>query len=211
MFRMGRRLAVIALSAGSALALAVPAAQAGPISDNADCAASQPLSQPFVPWADIASYALAPDGGLEGGGAGWSLAGSAATAAGNESYHVGNAADSTSLSVPSGSSAISAPTCVGLLWPTIKLFTRSSATGFMSSLRVEVLFDSALTGATRALPIGVALPSGSWQPTLPMVMVMNTFGALSKDGMIPVAFRFTPVGSGSWQIDDLYVDPWRGP
>jgi hypothetical protein len=25
----------------------------------------------------------------------------------------------------------------------------------------------------------------------------------------PVRFRFTPVGGASWQIDDVYVDPWR--
>jgi hypothetical protein len=27
--------------------------------------------------------------------------------------------------------------------------------------------------------------------------------------MTPVQFRFTPVGGGTWQIDDVYVDPWR--
>jgi hypothetical protein len=24
-----------------------------------------------------------------------------------------------------------------------------------------------------------------------------------------VRFKFTPVGRADWQIDDVYVDPWR--
>ncbi|HEX6390090.1 MAG TPA: hypothetical protein VFZ89_11595 [Solirubrobacteraceae bacterium] len=171
----------------------------------------RPLSQPFLPWADLANYALSPNGGLETGASGWTLSGAAATGPGNESYYVGGSGDNRSLSVPAGSSAMSAPMCVGLEWPTIRFFARSSGTGLLSLLKVDVVVDDALLGGTKAVPIGVVTPSGSWQPTLPMVMVVNTLGALSKDGMLPVAFRFTPVGSGTWSVDDLYVDPWRGP
>jgi hypothetical protein len=211
MHRVRRRsLAALAAVTG-ALALAAPSALAGPISANADCTARPPLARVFSPWLDLANYAAAPDGGLESGGSGWALSGGAAVVAGNETYAVGGAGDDQSLSVPSGGSVISAPTCVGLQWPTIRFFTRSSGTGLLSSLRVDVLFEDGLTGGTRALPVGIVSPNSSWQPTLPMLMVVNTFGALSRDGMIPVAFRFTPFLAGRWQIDDLYVDPWRGP
>ncbi|MDQ3632625.1 MAG: hypothetical protein M3417_15420 [Actinomycetota bacterium] len=212
MFKISRRrLATVGLGVAGAAALLAPGAQAGPISSEADCSASPKLTQPFLPWADLASYALSPDGGLEAGATGWRLSGGAATTSGNERFFVGGSTDRRSLSLPSGSSATSAPTCVGLEWPTIRFFTRSSGTSLLSSLRVDVLFESAATGATRSLQIGAATPGGTWEPTPQMVMLVNTLGALSEDGMVPVAFRFTPVGTGSWQVDDLYVDPWRGP
>jgi hypothetical protein len=200
-----------AVGAAGALALIAPAAQAGPVGDAADCSVQRPLSQPFLPWADLASYALSPNGGLETGASGWTLSGSATTGPGNESYYVGGDSDNRSLSVPAGSSATSDAMCVGLQWPTIRFFARSSGTGLLSLLKVDVVVDDALSGQAKAVPIGVVTPTGAWQPSLPMVMIVNNLGALTKDGMLPVAFRFTPVGSGTWQVDDLYVDPWRGP
>ncbi len=211
MARIRSRLAAVAVSTMGALALAAPLAHAGPIGDGADCSVQSPLTRPFLPWADPAPYALAPDGGLEQGAAGWTVSGGAATIAGNERFLVGGATDSRALSLPSGSSATSPPSCVGLLWPTIRLFARSSGTSLFSSLRVEVLYDSLLTGQTQSLQIGAVTPGADWRPTPQMATIVNTLGALTKDGMVPVAYRFTPKGAGSWQIDDLYVDPWRGP
>jgi hypothetical protein len=204
-----RRVAMVAAVSG--LAVTAAPAQAGTIADHVDCTQQAPMSQVFLPWADLANYGLSPDGGFEGGGAGWSLTGGAGAAAGNESYFVHSGNDGASLSMPAGSSATSAPTCVGLQYPTIRFFSRASGTGLLSRLRVDVLFDDAVTGATRSLPIGTVLPGGSWQLTPQMVIAVNTLGALSEDGMVPVAFRFTPAGQGQWQLDDLYVDPWRGP
>jgi hypothetical protein len=208
---VGNRVIAATLGVAGAVALGAPMAHAGPVGDAADCSAQVSLSQPFLPWMDIASYAPSPDGGFENGAAGWSLSGSAATAAGNESYSVGGGGDARSLRIPSGSSATSAPTCVGLQWPTIRFFARAGGTGLLSSLRVDVVVDDALSGTAKAIPIGFVAPTGSWRPSAPMIMVVNTLGALAVDGMLPVAFRFTPVGSGTWQVDDLYVDPWRGP
>ncbi len=61
-----------------------------------------------------------------------------------------------------------------------------------------------------ALPIGAALAGThrSWQPTLPTVVVANLLPLLPGE-QTPVAFRFTPVGSATWTIDDIYVDPKR--
>jgi len=146
MSRIRSRLAAVAVSTAGALALAAPLAHAGPIGDGADCSVQSPLTQPFFPWADPASYALAPDGGLEGGAAGWTLFGGAATTAGNERFLVGGASDSRALSLPSGSSATSAPRCVGLQWPTIRVFARSSGTS--SSPRT---FPSSRSGASPTL------------------------------------------------------------
>ena len=211
MFSIRRKLAAVVVGAAGALALFAPAANAGPIIDNADCTARPPLSQIFLPWLDVMDYVTSPGGGFETGAAGWVLQGGAAVVNGNGSHYVGDPSDSKSLSLPPGSSANSAPTCVGLEYPTIRFFSRSSGTGLLSLLRVSVLYESAATGAILSAPIGVVTPSSSWRPSLPMVIAVNTLGALQKDGMVPVAFKFAAIGPGSWQIDDLYIDPRRGP
>ena len=52
------------------------------------------------------------------------------------------------------------------------------------------------------------LGGGAWQPTLPFPVLASLLPLL-PGSKTPVAFRFTPAGAGSWQIDDVYVDPWR--
>jgi hypothetical protein len=191
----------------AALALSAPVAQAGPLADSASPCADQTYSQPFLPWADPASYTLAPDGSFENGAGSWSLSGGAAVDSGNESYHVGGAADSHSLSLPSGSSATSGAMCVGIEHPDIRVFARNSGSP-ASTLRVDVLFEDA-SGNVNSLPIGTVSSGSSWQPTAPSPVVANLLAVFSND-QTAVAFRFTPQGyGGSWRIDDVYVDPWH--
>jgi hypothetical protein len=194
-----------ALATGiGALALFAPAAaQAGPLVASAPSCDSQ-LSQPFMPWLDPASYTLNGGGSFEKGAPGWSLAG-ASIVSGNETYAVNGAKDSHSLKLPAGSSATSATACVGLGHPTIRFFARN--TGSLSgTLRVDVRFEDA-TGAVRSLQIGQMAGTYAWQPTAPMPVVANLLPLLPGNHT-PVQFKFTPQG-GAWQIDDVYVDPWR--
>lgn len=211
MMGIRRRLAAVAVGAAGALCLVAPAAHAGPTADAADCTARPAMSRIFLPWLDPMHYVPSPAGGFEAGTPGWFLEDGAGVVTGNEPWRVGGANDHKSLSIPSGGRAISAPACVGLDYPTIRFFARSSATGLLSSLLVSVRYQEALTGLDVSVPIGTVSPGGSWKPTLIMAMAVNTFGALEKDGMVPVAFEFAPIGSGAWQIDDLYIDPRRGP
>src|SRR3954447_12402877 len=83
--RPSTRPALVAPLLALALLLAAPALA------RADCA-SQPLARTFLPWLDAAWYEAAPDGSLEGGGAGWSLAGGAAVVAANDPYEPGSSA-----------------------------------------------------------------------------------------------------------------------
>ena len=53
----------------------------------ADCP-PETLVQPFLNWHDHSSYFLAPGGDFETAPAGWTLTGSPAVVAGNESFHV---------------------------------------------------------------------------------------------------------------------------
>ncbi len=190
----------------AALALATPSAHAGTlVADAPDCDA-QALSQPFAPWLDPAHYTMPNGGSFEDGAAGWTLGG-AVIVAGNEPYNVHGASDSSSLSLPSGSSATSATICVGLEHPTLRFFARNSGAPD-STLGIKVHFEDA-AGTARSLSIGSVASSAGWQPTLPFPVLANLLPLLPGE-RTPVAFEFTPQGAGgSWRIDDVYVDPYR--
>jgi hypothetical protein len=200
-----RRLVRLTLGAVAGLALLPGTANAGLLAVDAESCASQSLGQVFLPWADVANYTLAPGGDGEAADA-LQLSGGAAVVPGNEPWNVGGASDSSSLSLPAGSSATTGALCVGLGHPTLRLFTRSAGTGLMSSLSVEVLFQGIL--GLRTLTIGQVLPGSSWRPTPPYLVVANLLPLLPPNAT-PVAFRFTPQGPGTWSVDDIYVDPYR--
>src|SRR3954470_15241914 len=190
-----------------ALALAAQPSHAGVLVASAPSCPATETSHPFLPWLDLASYVPAPDGGFEAGAKGWNLAG-ATTVAGNETFKVGGAADDTALRVAAGGSATSPTFCVGLEHPTARLFAKRVGGSLLSTLRVDVQFEDAL-GHTHYRPIGlVALNGGSWQPTLPMLMVANLLPLLPGDPT-PGPLRFVPQGGGSWLVDDVYVDPFK--
>ena len=187
------------------LALAAPAAHAGPLVASApDCDAQQ-LETPFTRWGDVASYTLAPNGVAENR-ADWSLQDGADVKPGNESFYVHDEDEKSSLALPPGSSATTASMCVGLTRPTLRFFARNDGSPF-SVLRVDVLFEDNL-GAVWSVPIGTMLGAAEWQPTLPLAVVANLLPLL-PGGNTAVAFRFTPDKAGDWKIDDVYVDPWR--
>src|SRR6478735_7009841 len=84
-------------------------------------AAGSSLSQPFAQFGDNSWYYPVPNQGLENGSSSWTLSGSTAVVAGNEPWKV-SGAGSHALSIGNGASAMSAPTCIGLLAPHVRLF-----------------------------------------------------------------------------------------
>src|SRR3981081_2144736 len=133
-----------ALLVGGATALAVlvlaPSAGAGILVKTATGCGTPTYERPFLRWADIGTYVLAPDGNLEGATTQWSLSGGAAVTSGNESYNVHGPGETHSLALPSGSSATTAAMCVGVLHPTLRLFARNTG-AFLSALSVDALVD----------------------------------------------------------------------
>jgi hypothetical protein len=162
--------------------------------------------QVFRPWGDRHNYVLAPDGGFEVGGAGWSLRGGAQVVEGNESYYLNDAADSRSLSLPSGGSASSPPICMSLDTPIIRMFARNTGDG-SSRLRVEATYK--LLGLVRTKAVSTVMAGPSWEPTQQMSTVLTLSTIVGT--LIPSAIQvqITPLDSrGRWQVDDLYVDPF---
>jgi hypothetical protein len=198
--------AIGALLATSAVTLAAAApADAGLLVASAKSCTPSPSSQVFLRWLDPLRYELAPGGDAESTQR-WTLSGGARVVAGNEPWRVGGRGVS-SLQLPRGSRATTGVMCVGIGHPVMRFFARRTSGWLLDSLKVEVLFEGA-GGQVHSLPVGLVLAGGSWQPTLPFPVLASLLPLLPGE-QTPVAFRFTPVGSGTWQIDDVYVDPWR--
>ena len=165
--------------------------------------------QAFSAFGDFAYYATLPNGDFEGGSTGWYLSGGARIAAGNEPYYVtGDAGDSHSLLLPEGSSAYSGTVCFALGDWHLRLFAKNvgSRTG---GVRVQVVVPSLLGGLLTILDGGTITGSGTWAPSPRLQLALCNVTSLL--GTRAVAFRFTPVGQdAAYQIDDVYLDPWKG-
>ena len=204
--KIGRTAAAFFIATIAAAAFA-PTANAGLLTASADSCEDGAITQPFQRFGDPASYKLLPGGSFEAGTDAWQLSGGAKIVSGNETYNVGGPAHSRSLQLPSGSAAVSPFTCVGLAEPTLRLFAKrnSALLGLVSTLNVQIQVKTSL-GLSVWLPVLPGdLGGSSWHPTLPMPLIANIL-PLSQSDKTPVRFRFTPV-LGSWQIDDVYVDP----
>ena len=208
MAETGKFFGLLILIAAAAAALATSTAQGA---NGTLLGCGDTTSQPFLRFLDPLPYTLAPDGGFEAGAAGWTLSGGARVVSGNEPF--GLSAGANSLSLPERSSATSPPMCVGLVLPIV----RFAATGgeLLGSLKVEVLYQNVFGGTTAIELLPGALPSGSkWAPTVPLLQLGGLVNAVTLNGLTTdVRFRFTPrgvFGGGTWRIDSLYVDPWKG-
>ena len=183
----------------------VGSASAGVLVKTTTNCPAQSLSTPFTRWLDPMHYTLLPGGSFESGAPGWKLSG-ASVVSGNESWKVAGAADAKSLRLRSGSSAVSAPICVGLEHPTLRFFAKKNS-GLLSTLVVSARVQLQL-GGTLDVPVGVVAAGGNWTPTLPYLFLGNLLPLLPGQ-YTPVSFVFRPLLGGDWQIDDVYVDPMR--
>ena len=161
----------------------------------------------FSPWEDQRSYVLAPDGGFEAGGSGWQLNRGAAVVEGNESYYLNDAGDTKSLSLPAGSSAVSPPVCMAIDTPSFRLVARNSGNP-SSQLRVEAVYK--LLGLVRTKTAATLRAGSTWAPTQSVSTVLTLSTVVGT--LIPSAIeiRLTPLdSSGQWQVDDVFIDPFR--
>lgn len=180
------RLTRAAFCAAGALAasaaLAVPA-HAASLVTTTECPAPQ-VTQPFAEWGDSNWYKRVDGGGFDAATAGWTLTGGATVADGT-------------LSLPAGSSVVSAPVCVGHDEPTMRFFGAGQG-----ALQVSVQFQL-LAGLWITLPIGRDT-GAAWKPSPVIHMLANYLPA--PGDYTNVRFVFAP-STGAWEIDDVYVDP----
>ena len=195
-----RRLARPALATVVALIAVVALAPAA----HAACP-TVPLSQPFLKyWNDFAYYTLVPQGHFEGSMTKWSLS-RARTVSGNEPYYLNSSRDVRSLAISPGGSATSPAVCTTALEPVVRFVARSSGTG---ALKVEAVFQGRLSGKVYYVQIGLVPPMPTWNATPQIAVLANLRPALPEE-QLPVAFRLTALDGSNWQVDDVYIDPYR--
>jgi hypothetical protein len=200
-----RRVTLAAITAVAMTGAIAAPANAGILTASATDCGDESLSQPFAQFGDNSQYKLVQGGSFEGSLADYTLIGGAKVVSGNEPWNVGGSNHGKSLVLPAGSSVITPPACVGLAEPTLRFFAKKNS-GLLSTLVVSVYVKTSL-GLVVPVPVGVVLGNGQWKATPRMLIVANLLPLLPGD-RTPVAFQFTPL-LGSWQIDDVYVDPMR--
>ena len=183
-----------------------PTAKAGLLGGKSASYCDPSSTQAFSRFGDSANYARLFNGNFESGSTGWALGGGAKVVSGNEPYYLsGNTKDSHSLLLPARSSATSGTVCFALGdWHLRFMAKRLSSSG---SLHIQVVVPS-LLGILSILDGGTVSGNGTWAPSPRLQLLLTNVTSLL--GTNAVAFRFTPVGtSTSYQIDDVYLDPWR--
>jgi hypothetical protein len=202
------RMAVVAASSSIAMLGAVaPSAHAGLLSLTTGACGLQE-TEPFAQFGDTNAYVQTPGGTFEPGSASWTLSQGAKVVLGNESYHAAGPG-ALSLSLPAGSSASSPPACTGLDHPSARLFVRNTGSS-ASRLNVTATYRI-LLGLPVTISLGQLTGSWAWEPSTPLKMGLldNLAGSLTLS-QSTISFKFTPAdNTGNWQIDDLYLDPFR--
>ena len=193
-------------TAVAAMALLAPAgtANAGLLSQSAGPCPTYASSKVFSKWLDASNYTLAPGGAFESA-SDLTFTGGAKIVPGNESSYVHGAGDENSVLIPAGGTVTTGPICVGLDKPTVRFFAKRPSFSLLPLLTVEGVFTTK-AGTTASLPmVGVPLAGNSWSLQLPFV---TTGAVLELGDTTMMRFRIRAV-TGSWQVDDLYVDPYR--
>jgi hypothetical protein len=168
------------------------------------CQPPSPVS-PFAQWGDTNGYFLAPGGSFDGGTSGWTLNG-AALGSSSSGFVFGSLSATRSLTISAGASATSPSLCVNRTMPSIRFFARELTAG--SALEVQGVVPGA---GSPAMTVTITqVPDGSmavWGPVSPVVLLTASLPAgASVNGVL----RFSVPGAvGAWQIDDIYVDPYR--
>ena len=166
------------------------------------------IENPFARFGDSRNYVMAPNGSFEDASlSGWQLSGSGRRVTDPDDIDLGANDGAGMLSLPQKATAISPTMCVDLDYPTFRVLTKAKGQG---EFLIEVVYPDS------GKPEWVELAKfdgkqfqnvgASWRLTSDMDMKPDLGG--SKAGFRRVAFRLTAL-SGSWNVDDLYVDPRR--
>ena len=179
-------------------------ARSGELLAGADCGYGD-ATQVFASWADIAMYALAPQGNFAPSDD-WTLDKEATVVAGADPF----SGALHSLQLEKGAEAASPAMCVNLDNPTIRFFARDVGGNGKSNLKVDVLYED-FDGHAKHLTVAKLRLGTDWQPSAIVPMYMNFLALASPDGVTAVAFSFKAEGlqkDETLSISSLYVDPF---
>ena len=205
------RRAVLSTLTGAMLVAAVPGvASAGVLVASAPACDNAATERPFTSFGDQRDYFLAPGGNFESGAAGWDLGG-ASVVSDQEPWNAHGDDGSAALAIGSARSAVSPTVCVGIEHPLMRFFAHRTGGGLLagaSQLVVTARIET-MIGTVAEIPVGTitSLTNGTkWNPTSAQVVLPSLLPLLPGEHT-PVQFRFTSVGTSTWVIDDVFVDP----
>ena len=164
------------------------------------------MTSPFAHWGDTGKYFALDNNGFENGSASWTFAGGATVVSGNESFHIHAAGDSHSLRLPTGASAQSAATCFDVTAQTVRLMVKGpSSSGAQLKVDAYILTHTSNGDNIRTVSTQILNPGTAWNPSAAVTFALGQSQMLAATAT--VQFTFTALG-GTWQIDDVYVDPF---
>jgi hypothetical protein len=181
--------AVAAAACALVLGQAAPPAAADPA-----CPMAARATTAFQAWSDATSYFLA--GSFEPGTAPWSLSDGAAVVADNEPWYLAGLG-AHALQLPVGASATSSCQKAPHDRAVVRFFAHASDAA--GAVHVEVLVGDDVADAGV-----VEVPQGGW---LPVAQAVADWPAQSN-GAVKLQVRLTSVGSGTVEVDDVFVDPY---
>ncbi len=205
---MGRRILPVAFVALLCVSGSARAAEPKTTSATRASCADPKIEHPFAQFRDLRDYVLAPGGSFDHAAtSGWTLEGGATIKDVDDPLGIGDGSDPGSLSLPPGASATSPFMCVDLSYPTMR-FVLAQNDMKDSDLDVSFLYPETENGKAewhRSRSVKGRMKDG-WQPTDDVKLNPGQAGKLP--GGRPVAIRLTShADHGSWDVDDVYVDP----
>ena len=153
---------------------------------------------------DNASDRLVPGGSFERRGPAWTLGAGAYVAPGNEPFYTEGDRGTRSLYLLAGATATSPTSCFDFGDWHARFFVRGAGPKG-GRLEVDVVVRS-LLGVLTVLDGGSVPANGQWQPSPRIGMLVCNVTSLV--GTKAVALRFRAVNA-AFQIDDVYIDPWK--
>jgi hypothetical protein len=195
-------------------ALTALACFAGPAAAQAACPTA-PTTKAFKAFGDSSDYFLAPNGGLESGATGWTLS-NASVGSGNESAHLHGSGDSHSLKIVPGGKAVTAAFCLDTTRTGYRFFARQPGNGAGPDLKVSVRWVGT-DGVSRDQQIDTLAaannrswtPSRLWDPSIATAIFQRIGFTANDTASVRLVFEAENESGPAWQLDDLYVDPYR--
>lgn len=166
------------------------------------CPAPSGLTQPFASLGDTSSYFAVPGGSFDGPSArGWQLHNASVNPSTDP---ITGTHGSKALTIDGGGSAVSPPFCVDSTMPSFRFFARHASDGGPLKVQIRWVTEHLGFGASDAALLTTSSADWNLSPVLPLSSVLNLVAGSSS-----VQLRFSVQGpAGSWQIDDVYVDPY---
>ena len=193
MSSMHRAVAAAALITSIGVVGIAGTAQAGPCEARSTWAA-------FAPWGDENQYFLADGGDFERGATPWTTWGPARPTFGQNPFGLAGPG-SRSMRMPAWSGVRSPAICVFDNEESLRFAYRAPFAGATLEVHVEVANDQGVAATTTY----VTAAGRRWDVT-PTIALPNLRDA---NGQQWITIRLTPLdGVGSWQVDDVMIDPW---